>query len=151
MVRLIGGGRGIKTAGSTGWQMIVASRQTGSATLDPYGRQMGLNLNLNDEQVVLVADVALGSGRPLYSCLGDWLGLLRLADYIFFLVFQVESSIEHFDKLVQQSREVVPLEVKMNGKTILPLDSSGSSEFTACTARPSGHFFLILNRFLENG
>jgi hypothetical protein len=71
MVRLIGGGRGIKTAGSTGWQMIVASRLTGSATLDPYGCQMGLNLNPNDEQVVLVADVALGSGSPLYSCLGD--------------------------------------------------------------------------------
>jgi hypothetical protein len=39
------------------------------------------------------------------------------------IVFQVDRSIEHFDNLVQQSRGVVPLEVKLNGRTILPLDA----------------------------
>lgn len=42
-------------------------------------------------------------------------------------VFQVGCSIENFDNLVQQARGVVPLEVKLNGKTIPPLVSCESS------------------------
>jgi len=42
-------------------------------------------------------------------------------------VFQVGCSIEDFNKLVQQARGVVPLEVKLNGKTIPPLVSCESS------------------------
>ncbi len=42
-------------------------------------------------------------------------------------VFQVGCLIEDFDNLVQQARGVVPLEVKLNGKTILSSDSCESS------------------------
>lgn len=65
------------------------------------------------------------------------------------IVFQVACSIEDFDNLDQQARGVVPLKVKPSRKMVLPLDSSGSSELTPCTARPSGQ--SILNHILENG
>jgi apolipoprotein N-acyltransferase len=68
--------------------MVVTARQTGSAIIDPYGRQVVLNLNPDGEQVVLVGDVSLGSGNTLYLYLGDWLGWLSLAGWVFFMVFQ---------------------------------------------------------------
>jgi len=42
-------------------------------------------------------------------------------------VFQVGCLIEDFDNLVQHERRIVPLEVKLNGKTIPPLVSCESS------------------------
>jgi apolipoprotein N-acyltransferase len=68
--------------------MVVTARQTGSAIIDPHGRQVALNLNPDGEQVVLVGDVSLGSGNTLYLYLGDWLGWLSLAGWLFFVVFQ---------------------------------------------------------------
>ncbi len=64
------------------------------------------------------------------------------------IVFQVGCSIEDFDKLFQQARGVVPLEVKLNGKTILSSDSRESFWFTLDTAKPSGQ--LVLDQILEN-
>jgi apolipoprotein N-acyltransferase len=68
--------------------MVVTARQTGSAIIDPYGRQVTLTLNPG-EQTVLVGDVSLGSGDgTLFTTLGDWLGWLSLAGWIFFVIFQ---------------------------------------------------------------
>ncbi len=71
--------------------MVVTTRQTGSAIIDPYGRQVALNLNPG-EQVVLVGDVSLGSGNTPFLYLGDWLGWIALACYIFFVVFQIMTE-----------------------------------------------------------
>jgi apolipoprotein N-acyltransferase len=67
--------------------MVVTSRQTGSAIIDPYGRQVALTLN-RGEQVVLLGDVSLGSGDGTpYTTLGDWLGWISLAGFIFFMIY----------------------------------------------------------------
>lgn len=58
-------------------------------------------------------------------------------------------SLFDLEDLVQQAREVVPLEVKLNGNTIPTLDSSESSWFSLDTTRPLGRF--VLNQILENG
>jgi apolipoprotein N-acyltransferase len=72
--------------------MVVTARQTGSAVIDPYGRQVALTLN-PDEQVVLVGDVSLGSGDgTLFTTLGDWLGWASLAGWVFFVVFQTVTQ-----------------------------------------------------------
>ena len=44
------------------------------------------------EQVVLVGDVSLGSGNTPFLYLGDWLGWIALAGYIFFVVFQTVTE-----------------------------------------------------------
>ena len=43
--------------------MVVTARETGSAIIDPYGRQVALNLNPDGEQVILIGDVSPGSGN----------------------------------------------------------------------------------------
>jgi apolipoprotein N-acyltransferase len=70
----------------------VTGRETGSAIIDPSGRQLALNLNLEGEQAILVGDVSLGSGNAPYTSLGDWLGWLLLAGWVFFIVYQ--STVE---------------------------------------------------------
>jgi len=72
--------------------MVVTTRQTGSAIIDPYGRQVALNLNPDGEQVILVGDVSLGSGNTPFLYLDDWLGWISLAAYIFFVVFQIMTE-----------------------------------------------------------
>jgi apolipoprotein N-acyltransferase len=69
--------------------MVVAARSTGSAIIDPYGRQTALDITPNN-QTVLVEDVRLGGGNgTLYSSLGDLLGWVMLAAYIGMIVFQI--------------------------------------------------------------
>jgi len=71
--------------------MVVTARETGSAIIDPYGRQVALNLNPG-EQVILVGDVSLGSGNAPYTSLGDLLGWISLGAYVFFVVFQIVTE-----------------------------------------------------------
>jgi apolipoprotein N-acyltransferase len=40
----------------------------------------------------LVGDVPLGSSNTLYLHLGDWLGWISLAGYVFFVVFQTVET-----------------------------------------------------------
>ena len=75
--------------------MVVIARQTGSAIIDPYSRQVALNLNPDGEQVILVGDVSLGSGNTPFLYLGDWLGWLSLAGWIFFVVFEGVENRRH--------------------------------------------------------
>ena len=72
--------------------MVVTARETGSAIIDPYGRQVALNLNPDGEQVILVGDVSLGAGNTLFLYLGDWLGWISLGAYAFFVVFQIVTE-----------------------------------------------------------
>ncbi|MBN1310127.1 MAG: hypothetical protein JXB30_01830 [Anaerolineae bacterium] len=68
--------------------MVVTSRETGSAIIDPYGRQTALDIE-QGKHVVLVGDTMLGPDHAPYTSLGDVLGWASLAGYIFFVVFQI--------------------------------------------------------------
>jgi apolipoprotein N-acyltransferase len=59
-----------------------------TALIDPYGRLLALELNPEGERLTLVMDVPLGTGDVPLVRLGDWLGWLSLAGYIFFVVFE---------------------------------------------------------------
>jgi apolipoprotein N-acyltransferase len=71
--------------------LVVSARDTGSAIIDPYGRQVALDIDPG-KQAILVGDVSLGAGRTLYTSLGDLLGWASLAAYILFMVFEVMTT-----------------------------------------------------------
>lgn len=72
--------------------MVVSARQSGSAIVDPYGRQIALNTNPAGEQVVLMGEVALGPGKTVYQRMGDWVGWLSLAVLAFFTLLQMRGG-----------------------------------------------------------
>jgi hypothetical protein len=49
-------------------------------------------MNISGSRVTLVGDVTLGSGPTLYTSLGDILGWIALAGYVFFMIFQSVSE-----------------------------------------------------------
>jgi apolipoprotein N-acyltransferase len=60
-----------------------------AAIVDPYGRILALRDGSPDGAAfALVSDVPLGSSDTLYSRVGDWVGWLSLAGFVFFMVFQ---------------------------------------------------------------
>lgn len=60
-----------------------------AAIIDPYGRILALrNASPDGAAFALVADVPLGAANTLYSRVGDWMGWLSLAGFIFFMVLQ---------------------------------------------------------------
>jgi apolipoprotein N-acyltransferase len=60
-----------------------------AAIIDPYGHIVALRDGSPDGAAfALVGDVALGSGPTLYSRLGDWMGWVSLAGFVFFMVLQ---------------------------------------------------------------
>lgn len=67
--------------------IIMTDVAFNSAIVDPYGRMLKLSITPEGSSATLVADVRLGSGNTLYSKLGDWLGWLSLAGFVFFAVF----------------------------------------------------------------
>ena len=71
--------------------MVVTARETGSAIIDPYGRQTSLTIEMG-KRVVLVGDTMLGPDSAPYTSLGDILGWASLAGYIFFVVFQIRKE-----------------------------------------------------------
>ena len=67
---------------------IKADTAFSSSIIDPYGRILALRSGAPEgESFALVADVPLGSGNTLYSRVGDWVGWLSLAGFIFFMIF----------------------------------------------------------------
>lgn len=72
--------------------MVVTSRQTGSAIIDPHGRQLALSLKPHGEKVTLIGDVPLGSGNTPYQALGDWMGWISLAGWVFFVVLKSRTT-----------------------------------------------------------
>lgn len=69
--------------------MVMTGAATVAAIIDPYGRQVALEFSQEDSQVTLVGDVPLGSGNTPTLYLGDWLGWISLAAYIFFTGLQI--------------------------------------------------------------
>ncbi len=67
--------------------MVVASRQTGSAIINPDGSPAALNLD-RDEHLVLVGDVRLGAGGAPYTSLGDILGWVAMIVFVGSIVYQ---------------------------------------------------------------
>jgi apolipoprotein N-acyltransferase len=63
-----------------------------SHVIDPYGRVLLTKDVSQSTRQVLVGDVPLGSGRTVVNVLGDWLGWLSLAGFIFFMVFQSRTE-----------------------------------------------------------
>ncbi len=60
-----------------------------AAIVDPYGHILALRDGSPDGAAfALVSDVPLGSSNTLYSGVGDWVGWLCLAGFVFFVVFQ---------------------------------------------------------------
>lgn len=64
--------------------MVKADTAYDSAIVDPYGRIVKWIAHPEATQATLVADVPLGTGKTLYSRLGDWVGWLSLAGMAFF-------------------------------------------------------------------
>ena len=72
--------------------MVVTARETGSAIIDPNGHQVALSLAPHGEQAILVGDVPLGTDSAPYTSLGDILGWLCLAGFVFFIIFQTVTE-----------------------------------------------------------
>jgi apolipoprotein N-acyltransferase len=69
--------------------VVKADVAYAAAIVDPYGRVLALRDGSPDGAAfALVSDVPLGSSKTLYSGVGDWVGWLFLAGFVFFVVFQ---------------------------------------------------------------
>ena len=68
---------------------VKADTVYSSAIVDPYGRIVAKRNGAPEgEAFALVADVPLGAANALYTAVGDWVGWLSLAGFVFFVVFQ---------------------------------------------------------------
>jgi apolipoprotein N-acyltransferase len=68
--------------------MVLTGASYVSAIIDPNGRQIALDASYNGGPLVMVADVPMGSGAAVYTRIGDVLGWVALAGFMFFIVFQ---------------------------------------------------------------
>ena len=69
--------------------MVVTGATSVAAIIDPYGRQVALDVNKEGSEVVLVGDVSLGSGDgTLYTSIGDILGWITMAGLVAFIIYQ---------------------------------------------------------------
>jgi apolipoprotein N-acyltransferase len=68
--------------------MVMTGASYVSAIIDPNGRQVALDASYEGGPRVLVADVPMGSGATAYTSMGDLLGWLALAGFVFFIIFQ---------------------------------------------------------------
>jgi apolipoprotein N-acyltransferase len=68
--------------------IVFTGVATSSGVVDPYGRLIALEVDIDGEQVTIIEDVPLGLGNTPLVRLGDWLGWIMLAGYVFFMVFQ---------------------------------------------------------------
>jgi apolipoprotein N-acyltransferase len=73
--------------------IVKADVAYAAAIIDPYGNIVALRDGSPDGAAfALVEDVPLGTTTTLYSKLGDWVGWLSLAGFIFFIVLQEISK-----------------------------------------------------------
>ena len=68
--------------------VVVAGVAHVSAIINPDGSLVALDTDNNGSRATLVGDVTLGTGNALYTSLGDVLGWVSLAGFVFFMVFQ---------------------------------------------------------------
>ncbi len=73
--------------------VVVTGAATVAAIIDPYGRQVALDVDIAGSELVLVGDVMLGSGEGTpYTFLGDILGWVMLAGLVGFIVLSMVSG-----------------------------------------------------------
>ena len=58
-----------------------------SAIVDSYGHILQLDISPTGRQTMLLADVSLGTGKILYSRIGDMFGWVSLAGMVLFVLF----------------------------------------------------------------
>ncbi len=65
-----------------------------SVIIDPYGRVIAGAITPGGDRVgqVVIADVALGTGRSPAVRLGDWMGWVALAGTVFFIVYDLVTK-----------------------------------------------------------
>jgi len=69
--------------------VVVTGATSVAAVIDPYGRLSALDVNRDGSEVVLVADVSLGTGAgTFYTRTGDILGWASLIGMAAFIVYQ---------------------------------------------------------------
>lgn len=69
--------------------VVVTGATSVAAIIDPYGRQVALDVEKNGSEVILVGDVSLGTGEGTpYTSQGDILGWVTLAGLIAFMIYQ---------------------------------------------------------------
>ncbi|MBN1428489.1 MAG: apolipoprotein N-acyltransferase [Anaerolineae bacterium] len=66
--------------------MVKADAAYDSAIIGPYGQIVDWMASSEVAEAILVADVPLGTGRTLYTKLGDWIGWLNLAGMVLFII-----------------------------------------------------------------
>ena len=68
--------------------MVVTGATSVTSIIDPYGRQIALDVNKDGSQSVLVGDVGLGPGKgTLYTSLGDILGWATMAGLAILIIY----------------------------------------------------------------
>lgn len=73
--------------------VIVTGATSVAAIIDPNGRLIALDVDIDGSESVLIGDVSIGSGKgTLYSSLGDILGWAALAGLAAFLVFMTAEG-----------------------------------------------------------
>jgi apolipoprotein N-acyltransferase len=68
--------------------MVLTGASYVSAIIDAKGRQIALDASYEGGPLVMVADVPMGPGTTVYTGIGDVLGWVALAGFVFFIVFQ---------------------------------------------------------------
>jgi len=68
--------------------IVVSGVAHVSAIINADGSIVALDTDPNGSRVTLVGDVTLGSGPTPYTSLGDILGWVAMAGWVFFMVFQ---------------------------------------------------------------
>jgi apolipoprotein N-acyltransferase len=73
--------------------VVVTGATSVAAIIDPYGRQVSLDVDIDGSEIVLVGDVSLGTGEgTLYTSLGDILGWAMLAGLVGFMIWMAVNS-----------------------------------------------------------
>jgi apolipoprotein N-acyltransferase len=67
--------------------VVVTGAAHVAAIINPDGSLVALDTDSSGSRVTLVGDVTLGSGPTLYTSLGDVLGWVAMAGFVFFIVF----------------------------------------------------------------
>jgi len=82
--------------------MVKADGAYAAAIIDPYGRILALRDGSPDGAAfALVADVRLGTGNTIYTGVGDWLGWLSLAGFVFFMIYK--EVVKRREKMQRQA------------------------------------------------
>jgi apolipoprotein N-acyltransferase len=68
--------------------VVISGVATVSGIINPDGSLVALDTDINGSRLTLVGDVTPGSGHAPYTSLGDALGWIAMAGFIFFMVFQ---------------------------------------------------------------